>query len=215
MHALLQWLPQELQARRENLRKGQKTLAHQLDRLTEASLSEVIPLREYKQKRGELEQRKQALQAQEQQLKAQVNQQAEVAGMVVSIEEFCRRVRAGLAAASFEQKRQLIELLVDRVVVADGEVEIRYAIPTGPAGEHIRFCHLRSDYFCRPHLIRLLDLKPFEQVGENEASQAWPGSNWAWARCLRSPSHAYGALSCLRLTNCPSRRRQAVMRREP
>jgi hypothetical protein len=40
----------------------------------------------------------------------------------------------------------LIERLVVRVMVTDGEVEIRYAIPTSPAGEATRFCHLRSDY---------------------------------------------------------------------
>ena len=43
---------------------------------------------------------------------------------------FCQRVQAGLADATFAQKRQLIELLIDRVVVTDGEVEIRYVIPT-------------------------------------------------------------------------------------
>jgi len=61
-----------------------------------------------------------------------------------------QRVRAGLASASFAQKRQLVELLIDRVVVTDDEVEIRYVIPTSPRGEHTRFCHLRLDYFDRP-----------------------------------------------------------------
>lgn len=145
-----EWLPQELQARRENLRKGQKSLEQQLNRLTDAYLGGVIELGEYKRRRNELEQRQQGLVTQEQQLRVKADRQAEVSGMVSSIEEFCERVRAGLEAASFEQKRQLTELLVDRVVVANGEVEIRYAIPTGPAGEHVRFCHLRSDYFSDP-----------------------------------------------------------------
>jgi hypothetical protein len=56
-------------------------------------------------------------------------------------------VQVGLDQARFEQTRQLVELLVDRVVVTDGEVEIRYVIPTTPASEHVRFCHLRTDYF--------------------------------------------------------------------
>ena len=162
-----EWLPQELQARRENLRKGQVSLDHQLNRLTEAYLSEVIPLTEYKRRRHELEERKQALAGQEQHLKVQVDRQAEVAGMVTSIEEFSQRVCAGLATATFEQKRQLVELLVDRVVVADGEVEIRYAIPTSPSSEHIRFCHLRSDYFGGPDLIDSLNRHLLEQVRIN------------------------------------------------
>jgi site-specific DNA recombinase len=37
------WLPQEFQARQEALRKGQVSLANQLERLTEAYLQGVIP----------------------------------------------------------------------------------------------------------------------------------------------------------------------------
>jgi hypothetical protein len=32
-------------------------------------------------------------------------------------------------------------------VVTNEEVEIRYVIPTTPHSEHVRFCHLRKDYF--------------------------------------------------------------------
>jgi site-specific DNA recombinase len=52
--------------------------------------------------------------------------------MVHSIAAFCQRVQAGLAQATFAQQRTLVELLIDRVLVADGDVEIRYAIPTHP-----------------------------------------------------------------------------------
>jgi site-specific DNA recombinase len=40
------WLPQAWQARRDNLRRGQASLARQLERLTEAYLGNVIPLAE-------------------------------------------------------------------------------------------------------------------------------------------------------------------------
>ncbi len=152
-----QWLPQELQARLENLRRGRVSLEHQLDRLTEAYMTEVIPLAEYQRRRRELEERSQGLQNQAQQLTAQVDQQKELAGLVSSIEDFCQRVQQGLETATFEQKRQLIELLIDRVVVTDGDVEIRYVIPTSPNSEHVRFCHLRTDYFGDPHLVRMID----------------------------------------------------------
>jgi site-specific DNA recombinase len=55
-------------------------------------------------------------------------------------------VRARLAIATFEQKRRLVELLIDRVIVNDEEeVEIRYVVPTSPEGPHQPFCHLRTD----------------------------------------------------------------------
>jgi site-specific DNA recombinase len=38
-------------------------------------------------------------------------------------------------------------LLIDRVIVNDAQVEIRYVVPTGPKGETTPFCHLRLDYF--------------------------------------------------------------------
>jgi len=151
------WLPQELQARQENLRRGQVSLRQQLDRLTEAYLSCIIPLAEYQRRRQELEQRHTALENQAQQLTSQVNRQKELSGLVTHMEDFCQRVRTGLAAATFEQKRQLVELLVDRVIVSDSDVEIRYAIPTNSGSEHVRFCHLRSDYFNAPDVIGVTD----------------------------------------------------------
>jgi len=78
--------------------------------------------------------------------------------MVHSIAAFCQRVQAGLAQATFAQQRTLVELLIDRVLVADGDVEIRYAIPTHPRGEMTRFGQLRKDYF---HQIIETRLWPF------------------------------------------------------
>jgi site-specific DNA recombinase len=144
------WLPQELKMRQENLRRGRAALGRQLERLTEAYLGEVIPLAEYQRRRKDLEQREEALASQGRQLQAQSRQHLELSGVAGSIEDFCRRVRGGLADATFEQKRKLVELLIDRVIVTGEEVEIRYVIPTDPSSEHVRFCHLRSDYLYNP-----------------------------------------------------------------
>ena len=145
-----QGLPQELQMRRDNLRKGIAGLAQQLDRLTDAYLHTVIPLAEYERRRHELEQKSQALAEQERALLTQIDRQREVAGLMTSIEAFCQRIQQGLAQTTFEHKRELVLLLIDRVIVTDGDVEIRYVIPTSPASEHVRFCHLRTDYFDDP-----------------------------------------------------------------
>jgi site-specific DNA recombinase len=100
-----QWLPQELQARRENLPKGRVSVEHQLERLTEAYLAGVLPLEEYSRRRQELEQRLSAIAQQVRQLEVTVGRQDELAALVESIEAFCQRVRQGLAEATFEQKR--------------------------------------------------------------------------------------------------------------
>jgi site-specific DNA recombinase len=41
-------------------------------------------------------------------------------------------------------------LLIDRVVVTEADVEIRYVLPITPESEHVRFCQLRKDDFDRP-----------------------------------------------------------------
>ena len=149
------WLPQHLQSRKQALRKAQAGISQQLERLTDAYLMAIIPLAEYQRRRSELEQKSQVLEAQVKELGAQVDRQAELVQLGSSIEDFCRRIQAGLADATFEQKRTLVELLIDRVLVANGEVEIRYVVPTHPRSENIRFCHLRKDYF--QDIVQILD----------------------------------------------------------
>ena len=46
----------------------------------------------------------------------------------------------------------LVEFLIDRVLVDNGDVEIRYVIPTTPRGETTRFYQLRKDYFEMPFI---------------------------------------------------------------
>src|SRR3954468_15489726 len=124
------WLPQDLQARRAALRRGQASVQQQIERLTEAYLAGVVGLDEFRRRRDGLDQKGQALDAQLRQLEAQVDRQTELARVGLSTEAFCRRVRAGLDQATWEQKRQLIEGLVARVVVrvvvTESQVEIRY-----------------------------------------------------------------------------------------
>lgn len=147
------WLPQDLAARRENLRCGQAHLVQQLERLTDAYLRAVIPLAEYERRRQLLEQKHAALRAREAQLAGDATRRQALAGVAASLDAFCARVAGGLAAATFEQRRELVLLLIDRVIVTDGDVEIRYVLPTSPESEHVRFCHLRKDYFHLPPLV--------------------------------------------------------------
>src|SRR4051794_19140742 len=144
------WLPQELLARRETLRRGQAHLRQQLERLTDAYLRAVIPLDEYERRRRDLEQRMQALAGQEEQLRGDAARRQQLAGVAASLQAFRERIEHGLDQASFEGRRQLVLLLIDRVVVTDADVEIRYVLPTSLESEHVRFCHLRKDYFHHP-----------------------------------------------------------------
>src|SRR3954471_17503379 len=140
------WLPQEMQARRANLRRARAGLQQQIERLTEAYLAGVVPLGECERRRRDAEARLAALDGQERELTHDTDRQAEIARLAAHAEAFCRRVRQGLEQADFARKRELLELLIDRIVVTDETVEIRYVIPVGPGGERDPFCLLRTDY---------------------------------------------------------------------
>jgi len=142
-----EWLPREIHARRAGLCKAQAQLAQHLERLTTAYLDQVVPLEEYRRRRYEIEQRHASLETQIRQLEARAAQQADLAVLSASIEAFCYRVQGTLEAATFAQKRQLVELLIDRIVVTEEDVEIRYVIPTSLTSETIYFYQLHTDYF--------------------------------------------------------------------
>jgi site-specific DNA recombinase len=146
------WLPQQLRARSKVLKQALAQLKRQEERLLKAYLAEVIDLAEFERKRHQIAQKHKALQTQWRQLETQTEKRIEVATIAASIEAFCQQVQEGLSQATFDQRRQLVELLIDRVIVDNDQVEIRYAIPTSKAGEKTRFCHLRTDYFDVPTL---------------------------------------------------------------
>jgi site-specific DNA recombinase len=139
-------VPQELKARLKTVVTAITHIERQKRRLLDAYLDGVIELPELERKRKELDGRSESLLAQQRQLEASANERLELAKIADSIERFCEQVRSGLANATFEQKRILVELLIDQVVVTDEEVEIRYVVPTSPEGPHHPFCHLCTDY---------------------------------------------------------------------
>ena len=154
-----EWLPQALQARVKTLQDTLAQLERQQARLLEVYLAEIIARDEFERKRQELAQTQGALKGQLRQLEAQAQQQIDTLELAENIQTFCKRLQPTLEALDFSQRRQLVELLVDCVVVEDEKVEIRYVIPTSPKGETSRFCHLRLDYFEVHHIRKLADLE--------------------------------------------------------
>jgi site-specific DNA recombinase len=141
------WLPQALQDRQQTVRAAVAQLERQQERLLDAYLAEIISREEFARKRQEVLQTLNGLAAQLRQLDAQAAHQQDVAILAQGITAFCQRLQPTLDQLTFAQRRQLVELLIDRVIVTDDQVEIRYVVPTSPQGEQTPFCHLRLDYF--------------------------------------------------------------------
>src|SRR5256884_3972071 len=144
------WLPQELQARQQTVARALGQLQRQQQRLLDAYLAGVVGLTELQDKRQDLDRRHATLAAQQRQLDAITQQKLELSAVADGIEAFCQTIRAQLATATFTQRRQLAELLIDRVIVTDGDVEIRYVLPTSPDGPHRPFCQLRKAHLLPP-----------------------------------------------------------------
>src|SRR5215475_9059716 len=142
-----EWLPQALQARRQTLRDVLAQLERQQARLLDVYLAEGIEREEFERRRKEVTQTQHGLRQQLRQLDAQAQQHVNVAALAQGIATFCQRMQPTLDNLTFAQRRQLVELLIDCVIVNDAQVEIRYVVPTGPKGETTPFCHLRLDYF--------------------------------------------------------------------
>ncbi len=148
-----EWLPQALQARRQTLRDVLAQIERQQARLLEVYLAEVIGREEFERKRKEVTHTQHGLTQQLRQLDAQAQQHVDVAALTQGIETLCQRLQPTLDNLTFAQRRQLVELLIDRVIVNDAQVEIRYVVPTGPQGETTPFCHLRLDYLDAESLL--------------------------------------------------------------
>jgi site-specific DNA recombinase len=146
------WVPQELRRRQATLRGVRASVTRQRQRLLEAYLAEVIDLNTFQRQDQTLAQQEADLLAREREVAAQGERLAGLSAIARSMTAVLEQLRVGLGQAGFEQRRQLVELLIDRVVVTDGQVEIRYVIPTTDHSTKTRFCHLRTDYF---HLVAL------------------------------------------------------------
>jgi site-specific DNA recombinase len=154
------WVPQELRRRQATLQGVRASVARQRQRLLEAYLAEVIDLGAFQRQDGALAGQQADLLAREREVAAQGARLVEVSAIAHSMTQVLEQLRVGLGQAGFEQRRQLVELLIDRVVVTDGQVEIRYVIPTTPGSTKTRFCHLRTDYF----QVKAADVRPPSKV---------------------------------------------------
>jgi hypothetical protein len=80
--------------------------------------------------------------------------------------------REGLEQATWEQKQQLIEWLVVLVIVTDGNVEIRSAIPTNPNGEALALSFaFRLSRICSPSSRNGAGSRPATTAAPTPSSQ--------------------------------------------
>jgi site-specific DNA recombinase len=111
----------------------------QIDRLIDAYQTEIILLDELSTRRRRAEQKVQAWERQIQDLRRQQQQRFREEVVIQAIEHFCEVTRKGLETASFEERRRVVELIVEKVVVTGTEIVIHHIISIQPSIVNLRF----------------------------------------------------------------------------
>jgi len=117
-----------------------KRLAREEERLIDAYQAEIITLQELKECREKLAERRKALAEQHEQQTRLRRQTAQAQEAVKDLRAFCERINTRIEEATFEEKQSILQLLIERVIVAEDTLEIRHVIPLNdpPGGSRYR-----------------------------------------------------------------------------
>jgi hypothetical protein len=101
------------------------------DRVTDAYINEVMELERYRTQMERLKAEREELERIGSDLDKRASEQEQSRGAIEQLEGFCSQVAQGLDNLTFEEKQQLLRLVVERITVDDGKVTIETVIPNG------------------------------------------------------------------------------------
>jgi site-specific DNA recombinase len=113
---------QRIHARLERLARAER-------RLLDAYQAEVISLAELAERRDQIVEQRRSLERQQEQQLRMRQQRLKAQEVLASLSAFCERIQTRLNEASFADKQAILQLVVERVIVGDGSLEIRHVIP--------------------------------------------------------------------------------------
>lgn len=123
-----------IQKQCQKLEQQIKRYEKQIQRLIDAYQMEIITAKDLDDRKNNLERKVSQLQEQIRNIKAAEKKDIDYKKIFNNIETFCDTIRQGIENASFEDKRKIVELLVEWVTVTNGEVEIHHIIPLNKKG---------------------------------------------------------------------------------
>ena len=134
---------QQLRARLDRVVRADK-------RLLDAYEAGAISLAELSERRRHLTDERLLLERQRREAGERRRQGIQAQALRTSLEAFCDRTRTRLDAASFADKQAILQLVIERIIVGDGSLEIRHVIPLRPPrpgrDDRVRpIAQLRSD----------------------------------------------------------------------
>jgi hypothetical protein len=129
------------------LQRREAEVRRQIERLVDADAAGALDLEELQARKSRLAGRLAEIRWDADALAAASAHDERLAALAQQRETFRATLAAGLETASFARRRELVELLIERVVVDAPDVEIRYILPvmgTGPPKGELR-AHDPSD----------------------------------------------------------------------
>jgi site-specific DNA recombinase len=114
----------------ERLQERLKTLERQWQRLLDLFQEEQIEKAELSRRKEQLDREKETIVQRLQQLQKLARQELAKEQMLQDFAAFCRQIEAGLERPTPEVQQEVIRLLIDHVVVGDGEIVIKHIVPT-------------------------------------------------------------------------------------
>jgi site-specific DNA recombinase len=113
------------------------------DRITDAYVNEAMDLERYKAEMGRLRAEREELQRMVEDIDRRQQQEKDGHSALEHLERFCNQVAKGLEAMAFEERQQLLRLVVERITVEDSRVRVETIIPTGQ--DDVKLRKLRSE----------------------------------------------------------------------
>ena len=116
---------QQLRARLDRVARADK-------RLLDAYEAGAVTLTELSERRHHLADERLALERQQQERDHLRRQRVQAEAVRTSLEAFCDRIHARLNEATFADKQAILQLVIERIIVGNGRLEIRHVIPLRP-----------------------------------------------------------------------------------
>ena len=120
---------QPVAAERKKLGIALKRVAVQEDRVAEAYVSEAMDLDRYKEEMEKLKSHGQELDKSQREIDQRQRQKQDTQKALAHLERFCHEVSEGLTSLIFDERQQLLRLVIERITVENGVARIDTVIP--------------------------------------------------------------------------------------
>jgi site-specific DNA recombinase len=119
-------------AAEQRLRSRMERIIRADGRLLDAYQAEAINLSELTERRRQLAKERQDVERQREEHARLRQQWLQAETVRTDLAEFCSRMRDRLDQVSFADKQAILQLLIERIIVGNGRLEIRHVIPLRP-----------------------------------------------------------------------------------